>query len=547
METAESIRKSIRHGGVVHLNRHNRAYFHVPIHPQSQKYLTFQTEKGVFQFRALLFWCCNSSPRVYSHCKRGKTHSASQEPQNPSISGRLASSVTNRGTMSQDSENLVKLVQERTRLAHQFSKVGIGSQTKTRFSGLSLRSSEGFGISNPKETRSVKNSDCFHQKVISLDSKKAHVTHRDISFLTENSTSGKVTHQAFSVVPKVTLEISPVTGQKDPSYREFSESSQMVGESSESYGRCSYTSSYSQHTGIHRCLPKRLGSSLERNSSQWPLVKQGSSASHQCFGAKSCFTSPKGVSGALARSKSAHLFRQQYSSILSEQRRRHTLHRNVCSYLENSGIHKFQKDPDKSKTCTWIPKCDSRLPITKGQGQTNRVVLHQQIFNQISRVWHTPMVDLFATQLNFKLPIYVSPVPDRKAWKVDALNICWEGLDGYVFSPVAILPQVIQKIITYPCRMIVLAPGWPGMPCFWDLVDLSTRVPLQLPHWKTLLKQPHSNRFHNNVEYLNLHMWLLDSRNPILEDSHLRWQKELRHLRGNPQEKSINQGGPFYL
>ena len=128
----------------------------------------------------------------------------------------------------------------------------------------------------------------------------------------------------------------------------------MVEESTESYGRCSYPSSYSQHTGIHRCLPKRLGSSLKRNSSQWPLVKQGSSASHQCIGAKSCSPSPKGFPGALARLKSAHLFRQQYSSNLSEQRRRHTFHRNVCSYLENSGIHKFQKDPDKSKTCTCL-------------------------------------------------------------------------------------------------------------------------------------------------------------------------------------------------
>ena len=137
--------------------------------------------------------------------------------------------------------------------------------------------------------------------------------------------------------------------------------------------------------------------------------------------------------------------------------------------------------------------------------------LHQQIFNQICKVWHTPMVDLFATHLNYKLPIYVSPDPDKKAWKIDTLNICWEGLDGYVFCPVAILPQVIQKIITYPCRMIVLAPGWPGMPWFWDLVDLSTRVSLQLPHWKTLLKHLHSNRFHNNVEFLNLHVWLLDS------------------------------------
>ena len=436
----------------------------------------------------------------------------------------------------------------RTRLAYQFSKVGIGTHTKTGFSGLSLRSSEGSSLSNPKETRSVKSSDCFHQKVISLDSKKAHVTHRDISFLRNNSTTGKVTHEAFPVVPKVTLEFSPVTGQKDPSNREFSESSQMVGGSTESYGRCSYPSSCSQHTGIHRCLPKRLGSSLKRDSSQWPLVKQGSSASHQCIGAKSCSSGPKGLSESLARSKSAHLFRQQYSSILSEQRREHTFHRNVCSYLENSGIHKFQKDPDKSKTCTWIPKCDSRLPIMKGQGHTNRVVpsptdiqpnLHTPM------VWHTPMVDLFATHLNHKLPIYVSPVPDKKAWKINALNICWEGLDDYAFCPVAILPQVIQKIITYPCRMIVLAPGWPGMPWFWDLVDLLTRVPLQLPHWKTLLNQPHSNRFHNNVEYLNLHVWLLDSRNPILEDSHLRWQKELRHLKGNPQEKSINKGGPF--
>ena len=275
------------------------------------------------------------------------------------------------------------------------------------------------------------------------------------------------------------------------------------------------------------------------------MVKQGSSASHQCTGAKSCPSGPKGASGALTRSNSAHLFRQQHSSVLLEQRRRHTFHRNVCSYLENSGIHKFQKNPDKGKTCTWIPKCHSRLPITKGQGHTDRVVPSPtDIQPNLQSLAHTNGRPICNSSKS-KLPIYVSPVPDKKAWKIDALKSCWEGLDGYVFCPVSILPQVIQKIITYPCRMIVLAPGWPGMPWFWDLVDLSTRVPLQLPHWKTLLKQPHSNRFHNNVEYLNLHVWLLDSRNPILEDSHLRWQKELRHLRGNPQEKSINQGGPF--
>ena len=127
------------------------------------------------------------------------------------------------------------------------------------------------------------------------------------------------------------------------------------------------------HPHIHNTLVFTDASQKGWGAHLNEIVLSGS-ASHQCIGAKSCSPSPKEVSGALARSKSAHLFRQQYSSMLSEQRRRHPFHRNVCSYLGNSGIHKFQKDPDKSKTCTWIPKCDSRLPVKKGQGHTNRVV-----------------------------------------------------------------------------------------------------------------------------------------------------------------------------
>ena len=112
METAESIRKSIRKGEWVISIDLTDAYFHVPIHPQSQKYLRFQTKKRGFPVSSSSFWCRDSFPRVHSHCQRGQTHSSSQEPQNPSISVRLASSVTNKRSMSQDSEKLVQLVQE---------------------------------------------------------------------------------------------------------------------------------------------------------------------------------------------------------------------------------------------------------------------------------------------------------------------------------------------------------------------------------------------------------------------------------------------------
>ena len=141
--------------------------------------------------------------------------------------------------------------------------------------------------------------------------------------------------------------------------------------------------------------------------------------------------------------------------------------------------------------------------------------------------------------------MYVSPVPDGRAWETDALNISWEGLDAYVFCPVALIPQVIQKMTTYRCKIIMIAPGWPGMSWFWDLVDLSTRLPLRLPLWVDLLTQPFSNRLHNNLTYLNLHAWHLESVMNIQKDSQRRWRSELRSLRDTPQGESMNQGGPF--
>ena len=90
--------------------------------------------------------------------------------------------------------------------------------------------------------------------------------------------------------------------------------------------------------------------------------------------------------------------------------------------------------------------------------------LHSLVFKEICQVWQRPVLALFATTLNVKLPTYMSPVPDDKAWQIDVLNISWEALDAYAFCPVAILPQLVQKMVTHRCRVIVIAPGWPGIP-----------------------------------------------------------------------------------
>ena len=116
--------------------------------------------------------------------------------------------------------------------------------------------------------------------------------------------------------------------------------------------------------------------------------------------------------------------------------------------------------------------------------------LLQEVFDHLCARWHTPRVDLFATRYNHKLPKFVSPVPDPQAWRVDALSLNWENMDAYAFPPVSLLGKVVSKILDQGVhRLVLIAPGWPNMPWFWDLVSMSVQIPLSLPNVENLLTQ----------------------------------------------------------
>ena len=103
-----------------------------------------------------------------------------------------------------------------------------------------------------------------------------------------------------------------------------------------------------------------------------------------------------------------------------------------------------------------------------------------EVFQAICSEWHRPQIDLFATRFNNKLPLFVSPVPDPQATTVDALSLPWEDLDAYAFPLTAILGKVVEKLQDTPCtRIILIAPGWPNMPWFGDLVAMSSQIPTE--------------------------------------------------------------------
>ena len=172
--------------------------------------------------------------------------------------------------------------------------------------------------------------------------------------------------------------------------------------------------------------------------------------------------------------------------------------------------------------------------------------LHPAVFQAVCTRWHQPKVDLFATRFNNKLPQFVSPVPDPQAWAVDALSLSWEDLDPYAFPPAAILGKVVEKLQDYPCnRIILIDPGWPNMPWFWDLVAMSSQIPLCLPSIPNLVSQPFNQVLHRNLSNLNLHAWLLEPQQSRSKASLRQWQHELRLLKEDQPDLSMRQSGPF--
>ena len=98
---------------------------------------------------------------------------------------------------------------------------------------------------------------------------------------------------------------------------------------------------------------------------------------------------------------------------------------------------------------------------------THRMVSVPSDFQTNHSTLGTPENRLVCNQS--KLPTYVSPIPDPQTWAVDALNISWKNIVGYAFTPTALLPRMVQKLLPQPCRLILIAQGWPTKLWFWDL------------------------------------------------------------------------------
>ena len=135
--------------------------------------------------------------------------------------------------------------------------------------------------------------------------------------------------------------------------------------------------------------------------------------------------------------------------------------------------------------------------------------LNPEVFRRVCKILGQPHIDLLATDRNAKLPTYYSPIPDPKAVGTDAFLQDWTGMWAYAFPPTALIRNTLNKAREEGTELIMIAPLWPAQEWFPDLMDLLIDDPISLPPIRTLLKQPHFHMFHKEPEKMRLHAWRL--------------------------------------
>ena len=121
--------------------------------------------------------------------------------------------------------------------------------------------------------------------------------------------------------------------------------------------------------------------------------------------------------------------------------------RSMCELT--SRLLKWTEDIDVHLEARYLPGQNNVLAdllSRRDQAIATEWTLHRQVAKALLSSWGSPSIDLFASRLNAQLPVYCSLVPDDQAALEDAFRHPWDNLDVYAFPPFALLGKVLSRV-----------------------------------------------------------------------------------------------------
>ena len=429
------------------------AYIHFPIHPNSRKYLRFRYTSQVFQFTSLPFGLATAPPGLYNDCKGSETNGPLQRTQNSPIPGRLADQVpVSGGSPSEHSGG-----------GRPNSVLGLDNKSgKIRtetYSGVFVREPRIPSRFSPCKTHSREMA-----QTSGFDPKTQVKTCLDCKMF---DVANWVACLNGETVPEGRLHTRPFQFHLKEHWRYPQSLDSLLP----------WTEAIAAHLDWWQNPSNVLrGADRHPKDHSIQLFKDGS---NKGWGAHLDQSFTKGLWSD--REKRLHINVLELKAVslalgsFKDQCQNQTVlvatdNSTVVAYInKQGGTHSAEMCALLLKIMTWchhyhitlkarhIPGClnvMADLLSRSNQVQSTEWSLHPQVFKQICQKWFTPHVDLFATHLNHKLSLYVSPVPDPKAWDIDSLNINWMVLTACAYPPTALLHRVIQKIRQCPCQIL---------------------------------------------------------------------------------------------
>ena len=168
-----------------------------------------------------------------------------------------------------------------------------------------------------------------------------------------------------------------------------------------------------------------------------------------------------------------------------------TCHSNPCNAVVQL-IWQWAISKNIWPSATHIPGVENILADQESRLHAKRLEwkLNPKIFLSIcSALDITPNIDLFASRINFQLKPFVSYRPDPEAIAVDAFCLDWSDYLFYAFPPFAVIPQVLQKIISDKATGLLIVPDWPNQAWYPIFMIHSSKV-ISIPSSKDLLHLP---------------------------------------------------------
>ena len=204
--------------------------------------------------------------------------------------------------------------------------------------------------------------------------KDSYVHHWITCINGEDSQIGQNAYETFSMASQDSLEISDASGYSNSLESEDDTTRGMVVRPQKRATRRVSPPKGTRKTDLYRCLKRRLGRTLRSQVNRRGLVSRRKISTYQPVRNEGSFPGSTVLQTHLQEESHTHCLRQHLRGVLHKQTGRYKIRRTLRSYVENPDMVQPQQCHTQSKTCTWVPQCDSGRPLKEESDPKHRMV-----------------------------------------------------------------------------------------------------------------------------------------------------------------------------